>query len=311
MEGREALALATYAGYRAGAALAEAVPNPLGSKIVALMARTFALAPTRRRRMVRRHFRRVLGSGAPEQAIEAAVTGAFESYARYWHEAFRLPSRPPAELLASCEVEGLEHLDAALDAGRGVVLAVPHLGNWDIGGAWFVARGYPMAAVVEHLEPARLFEWFVANRRAMGIEVVPLGHDATAQCLRLLARPGIVALLCDRDLSGAGLEIEFFGERTRLPAGPAVLALRSQASLVTSACYFTPTGHRIVLRPPLPTERRGRLREDAARLTQQLAVELEELVRAAPRQWHLVQPNWPSDFALLEAMARERRGARR
>lgn len=311
MEGREAIAFATYVGYRAGAALAEAVPNPIGSKIVALLGRGMSLAPTRRRSMMRRHFRRVLGSDAPEQVIEAAVTGAFESYARYWHEAFRLPSRSPGELLASCEVEGLEHVDAALDSGRGVVLAIPHLGNWDIGGAWFAARGYPMAAVVEHLEPTRLFEWFVANRRAMGIEVVPLGPDVTARVLRFLARPGIVALLCDRDLSGAGVEVEFFGERTRLPAGPAVLALRSQACLVTSACYFTPAGHRIVVGPAIPTERQGRLREDTVRLTQQLAAELEGLVREAPSQWHLVQPNWPSDFALLEASAQQRRGWRR
>lgn len=300
MDGSEAFAGAMYVGYRMAAALAEAVPGRIGSPIVDMMAKAFALAPTRRRRMVLRHMRRVLGQDAPDSELQAAATGAFRSYARYWHEAFRLPARATTQLLDGCQVEGLEHVADALAGGTGVVLAVPHLGNWDVGGAWFASRGYPMAAVVEQLEPARLFEWFFDNRRAVGLEIVPLGPQASAECLRLLARPGIVALLCDRDLSGAGLEVEFFGEGTRLPAGPAMLSLRSGAKLVAAACYFTPTGHRVVLRPPITVERQGRLRADATRLTQLLAVELEGMIRAAPEQWHLVQPNWPSDFALLD-----------
>jgi KDO2-lipid IV(A) lauroyltransferase len=107
-----------------------------------------------------------------------------------------------------------------------------------------------------------------------------------------------VCLLCDRDLGGDGIEVEFFGERTTLPAGPATLALRTEAPLLPAAVYFGPQGgHHAVVMPPVPSSREGRLRDDVERVTQELAHRFEELIRAAPEQWHLLQPNWPSDHA--------------
>ena len=151
--------------------------------------------------------------------------------------------------------------------------------------------------VVERVDPPELFEWFASLRARLGMTVVPLGPEAGRAILRALGRNDIVCLLSDRDIGGGGVEVELFGERTRLPAGPATLAIRTGATLLPVAVYFTSKvdGHLGVIRPPLPIERRGSLREDVARITQDLAGELEVLIRRAPEQWHLFQPNWPSD----------------
>ena len=137
-------------------------------------------------------------------------------------------------------------------------------------------------------------------RRDIGINVVPLGPSAGTECVRALKANDILCLLCDRDLAGGGVEVEFFGERTTLPGGPATLALRSGAPLLPTAVYFDGTGHLGLVRPPLPVERQGKLRDDVARITQDLARELELLIRRAPDQWHLMQPNWPSDHEALQ-----------
>jgi KDO2-lipid IV(A) lauroyltransferase len=111
---------------------------------------------------------------------------------------------------------------------------------------------------------------------------------------------GLVGLLCDRDIIGNGVEVEFFGERTTLPAGPAALALRTGAALLTAAVYSEPGGmHSAVVNPPISTARTANLRTDVARVTQLVAAELEGLIRRAPEQWHLFQPNWPSDRPTL------------
>jgi lauroyl/myristoyl acyltransferase len=154
----------------------------------------------------------------------------------------------------------------------------------------------PVTAVVEPVQPPELAKWFLDLRESLGMELITLGPSAGGAVARALKANRIVCLLCDRDLGGGGIEVDFFGERTTLPAGPATLALRSGAPILPSAVYFREHGlHEAVVRPPLPTERQGRLRADVERVTVQLAAELEALIRAAPEQWHLMQPNWPSD----------------
>jgi KDO2-lipid IV(A) lauroyltransferase len=162
------------------------------------------------------------------------------------------------------------------------------------------AQGLSLAAAVERLEPPELYEWFLRYRRdELGMEIVPVGPSAASQLGGALAGGSILALLCDRDLSGDGIEVDFFGERTRLPGGPALLALRSGCPLVPVGVFFRGDQHHAVIRPPLDTERRGRLRADVARVTQDLAHALEELVSLDPVQWHMLQPNWPSDHVAL------------
>ena len=242
--------------------------------------------------MVARHQRRANGSEQPD-----AVAGAFDSYARYWLEMLRLPAEVRrGEVADHFTIAGYERILDGLDGGNGVILALPHLGGWEYAAAWMGAQGHRMLAVVEPIEPPELYEWFVAQREVFGLDIVPLGPSVLSTVLQALRANRIVCLLSDRDLTGDGVEVEFFGERTTLPGGPATLALRTGATLLPAAVYFRPgRNHHAVVRPPVPAAREGRLREDVARITQLLAHEFEALIRAAPEQWHLMQPNWPSD----------------
>jgi phosphatidylinositol dimannoside acyltransferase len=225
------------------------------------------------------------------------VYGTFDSYARYWAESLALPGVDHATLDAGIWIDGWSHITDGLEGGRGVILALPHLGGWEWAGFWLaeVARR-PVSVVVERLEPPELFDWFLALRERLGMKVIPLGPGAGTAVVRALKANQIVCLLSDRDIDGGGVEVSFFGEKTTLPAGPATLALRTGAPLLPTAVYYADPGHRGNVLPPVPAERTGRLRDDVARVTQALASEMEALIRAAPDQWHLLQPNWPSDL---------------
>jgi KDO2-lipid IV(A) lauroyltransferase len=283
---------ATVAAYRGAAAIAQRLPVPAGVAAARVAGRLAPWVMPGRRAMVARHQRRVLG-----HADRAAVAAVFASYARYWYEMFRLPADVRAGLVdAHFTVDGYEHVEQGVAAGRGVILALPHLGGWEWAAAWMAGRGHRMLAVVEPVEPVELFDWFVRQRRLLGLDVVPLGADTGRQVASALRAGRIVCLLSDRDLTGDGVPVRFLGEPTTLPGGPATLALRTGAALLPLAVYFRAgRHHHAVIRPPIPVAREGRLRADIIRITQLLADELEALVRAAPEQWHLMQPNWPSD----------------
>jgi phosphatidylinositol dimannoside acyltransferase len=244
------------------------------------------------RRMSARHQRRVTG-----RTDRGAVDEVFEWYGRYWIEILRLPADVRhGAVEPNFTIEGYAHVTDALASGKGAILALPHLGGWEWAAAWMAAQGHHMLAVVEPLQPPELLDWFARQREAIGLEVVPIGPDVSRLVLRALRDNRIVCLLSDRDLTGDGAEVDFFGERTTLPAGPATLALRTGAALLPVAVYFEEgRGHRGVVRPPIVTTRSGGLRDDIARITQALAREFETLIRVAPEQWHLLQPNWPSD----------------
>jgi KDO2-lipid IV(A) lauroyltransferase len=286
----------TAAAFRAGAAIMRGLPEPIAHELARAGARGFARFNAAQRGQVERNLRRVHGPGFGGLAMRRAVRQTFESYGRYWAESFRLPGTSPAELDARWRIVGRELLETALEGGKGAILALPHLGGWEWAGFWMTAVWkHPISVVVEALEPVEVFEWFKDLREQLGMEVIALGPDAGSLVVRALKANHAVCLLSDRAIGGGGVEVEFFGERTLLPAGPATLALRTGAPLLPTAIYFRGRMHEGVVRPPVPTEREGRLRDDVTRVTQLLAHELEELIRAAPEQWHLLQPNWPSD----------------
>jgi phosphatidylinositol dimannoside acyltransferase len=239
--------------------------------------------------VVGRNQLRVGGGTLDPGAIERRVRGAFGSYGRYWMESFRLPSLDPVALAERFSIEGLGHIEAARAAGKGAILAIPHLGGWEVGGAWFVRRGFPLTVVVEPVEPPELFDWFVRLRESFGFKVIPLGPRAGMAVVRALRANQVVALLADRDIGGGGVEVELFGERTTLPAGPATLARRMKAPLHPTAIFFRGRGHHVIIRPAVSLE--GTVGD----VTQRMATALEGLIRRAPEQWHLFQPNWPSD----------------
>jgi KDO2-lipid IV(A) lauroyltransferase len=148
--------------------------------------------------------------------------------------------------------------------------------------------GYPMTAIAERLEPPELFEWFVAKRIEMGLLIEPLGPEAGSAVMGVLKSGGLVGLLCDRDIEGSGIDVELLGSPTTMPAGPATLALRTGATLLTGVIYSGPgRQHAAMLSPPLDVSRHGRMREDVAALTQEIADRLSVLIRRAPEQWHV------------------------
>ncbi|MCZ7536402.1 MAG: hypothetical protein M5T61_11130 [Acidimicrobiia bacterium] len=183
-------ARATYLAYRAGSVAARALPGPMAGALAVALGRVAPVVLPGRRRMAARHQRRAAPGGDADGSVDAAVRGAFESYARYWLEIFRLPGATPDSLDERFSIEGYEHLEAALAAGRGVVCALPHLGGWEWGGAWIASRGHTPLAVVEPVEPPALFEWFVRQRAALGMEVVALGATRRRCCSRLCGTTG-------------------------------------------------------------------------------------------------------------------------
>jgi KDO2-lipid IV(A) lauroyltransferase len=294
---RRLVDVATTSTYRIGAAAAQLMPARVAAGLTTPFGLGASFASRERRAMISRHLQRVDPS-LDGIRLRRAAQEAFDSYAHYWLESFRLPNLSAATVERGWSVEGYEHITEALALGNGVMLVLPHLGGWEWAGRWMADQGHDITVVVEKIDPPELFDWFVDLRSALGMNVVPLGPGAGTTVMRALNDNHVVCLLADRDLQGGGPEVEFFGEMTTMPAGPATLALRTGAPILPTAVYFTGRvdGHFAWVRPPLPVERvEKRLRDDVQRITQILAHDLEVLIRRAPSQWHLFQPNWPSD----------------
>lgn len=289
----------SVSAYRAGSFLARRTPAPIGVAAARAIGATAATGGDRRR-IVARNLERVLGRTLSRIERRRRVSATFEWYARYYVESFRLPDLTAEEIDREFAYEGFGEIEAACHRGQGPILALPHLGTWEWA-AWWLALipKLKVTAVVEPLDPPEVFDWFVGFRESLGMNIVPLGPDAASASMQAVNRGEVLCLLADRDLQGHGVPVEFFGERTTLPAGPALLALRTGSPLIPTAVPWrdgTRYGH---ARPPLDTQRRGRLRDDVARVTQDLAHEFELLIGEAPEQWHMLQPNWPSDYEAL------------
>jgi KDO2-lipid IV(A) lauroyltransferase len=257
-----------------------------------------ALAGAPRSRL-RDNLRRALfapGQRVDETLLERFVDRAFRSYGQYWAEGAKLPAIDERERASRFVIaEGLEHLLEAKASGRGLIIALPHVGSWEWGGSFLDHIGLTMTAVAEVLDPPELFEWFRDKRRSIGIDIEPLDEHAGTVLLTTLREGGVVGLLCDRDIQGNGIDVTFFDEPVTMPAGPATLALRTGATLVVGCCYAGPgSDHYAVITPPIDTERTGSLRADVTRVTQLVAYELEGLIRRAPDQWHVLQPVFSS-----------------
>ncbi|MGP0108449.1 MAG: phosphatidylinositol mannoside acyltransferase [Acidimicrobiales bacterium] len=273
------------------------LPEPVALGVANLVGDVLFRARHEQRAMVSNNLRRVLDADASDTAIlDRWARRSFRAYARYWVEGARLGGTPPSEVEQRTFIKGMQYLVEGMALGKGVVMALPHVGSWEYGGAFLASQDLPMTAVAERLEPPELFEFFVEQRAAMGLTIVPLDSSSGGVLLATLRRGGLVGLLCDRDIEGTGIEVEFFGETTTMPSGPATLALRSGAVLTTGVVYSGPgPDHRAVIDPPIDTSRRGTLRTDVARLTQEIAHRFEGIIRRAPEQWHVFQPLWPVD----------------
>ena len=282
--------------FRLASVAARVVPPAISLPVARTVGRIAGYLDRDRRRLVERNLRRVRGPELTGRQLRRSVDLVFASYADYYLQSFRLPSMSSEEIVSGFTEEGYERIAEGLEAGNGVIMAMPHLGSWEWAAHWLTLHhDVPVGCVVESLEPPELFDWYRSFRASLGMKVVGLGPGAGTETMAMLRENRAVCLPSDRHVGGAGVEVEFFGEVTMLPAGPATLALRTGAVLLPIAIYDHPGGCHGVVRPPVAAQREGRLRDDVARVTRALAAELEVLIAAEPEQWHLLQPNWPSD----------------
>ncbi|MFI5772011.1 phosphatidylinositol mannoside acyltransferase [Streptomyces sp. NPDC051658] len=245
---------------------------------------------------------RVVPGASPARLAELSKAG-MRSYMRYWMESFRLPTWSPARIKASIEVADAHRLTDGLDTGRGVILALPHLGNWDLAGAWVTTDlKVPFTTVAERLKPETLYDRFVAYREGLGMEVLPhSGGAAFGTLARRLRAGGLICLVADRDLSASGVEVEFFGDTARMPAGPALLAQQTGALLlpVTLGYDETPV-MKARIHPPVETPESGSRTEKTSSMTQALADAFAVGIADHPEDWHMLQRLWLADLETRE-----------
>jgi phosphatidylinositol dimannoside acyltransferase len=286
-----------YVLFRFAAAAFGLLPESWMRNIGESLGRAANARKTTKRNLLEHHMRRVLGDGSPESEVQDAVKAMYESYGRYWAETFWVRPRRHDAVTAEVERIGFSHIDDAMEAGKGMIFALPHMGNWEIAGLVADEIGARALAVAEHLSNERITNWFVEIRNQLGIDIVLTSDpQRNSKLIRTLKAGKPIALLADRDVTGRGLETQFFGEVTRMPAGPIGLADMTGASLLPVGVYFKKgAGHRIVVHPPIVVPdiqaKDARIAAGAALM----AAELEKIILESPGQWHLFQPNWPSD----------------
>jgi KDO2-lipid IV(A) lauroyltransferase len=239
------------------------------------------------------NLRRVVGDAMPADEFADLLHRALRSYARYYFDSFRLPRQH--DILHYYGLEGADAMTAAVAAGKGMVIALPHAGNYDAAGAWVAANGWPITTVAERLKPEGVYEKFLDFRRSLGMEIIPIqgAGRPVFDVLEERVRAGaVVPLLADRDLTARGVEVEFFGGRTKMPAGPAALALRTGAPLYVAPQWYEPAGPRGRFVGPLPLPTEGPLDVRVRAVTQLIADGLAAGIAEHPEDWHMLQRMW-------------------
>jgi KDO2-lipid IV(A) lauroyltransferase len=294
-------------GYSAGWGMVKALPHGVSARAFRAVADAATVRNGAGVQQLRKNLRRVVGPAMSELRMDALVGDALRSYSRYWLETFRLESMNLQAVAADIDahVVGREHAEAGLSGGKGVIFALPHTGNWDAAGTWLVARAGSFTTVAERLKPESLFDRFVAYRQSIGMEVLALTGGARPPMEVLAERlraDGAVCLLADRDLSRNGVPVDFFGEPTRMPAGPAMLAATTGATLLAARPQFIGNGWGVTFSPPIELPD-GRLRDKIAAGTQALADDFAAGIATEPADWHMLQRLWLADLPARPAPA--------
>ncbi|WHM39652.1 phosphatidylinositol mannoside acyltransferase [Streptomyces sp. BPTC-684] len=241
---------------------------------------------------------RVVPDASPQRLAELSQAG-MRSYMRYWMESFRLPAWSKDRMKTGFEPQDVHYLVDGLASGRGVVLALPHMGNYDLAGAWVTTKlDTPFTTVAERLKPETLYDRFVAYRESLGMEVLPhTGGSAFGTLARRLRDGGLVCLVADRDLSASGVEVKFFGDTARMPAGPALLAQQTGALLLPVTLWYD--GSPVMqgrVHPPIEVPETGTRAEKTSVMTQALADAFATGIAEHPEDWHMLQRLWLADL---------------
>ncbi|TQN31237.1 KDO2-lipid IV(A) lauroyltransferase [Haloactinospora alba] len=291
---------ATTVAYSLGWMLIRRVPERVGRRVFEVMADRSWRGRGRRVRQLEANLRRVSGPDITQAQLRALSRAAMRSYLRYFYEMFRLPVMDWKTLSARTSHSGVEKVERhARAGGRGAVVALPHMGNWDHAGAWITMRGTPLTTVAERLEPESLFDRFVRFRAALGMEVLPLtgGEGNNTELLaRRLRNGGLVCLLADRDLTSNGVDVTFFGENARMPAGPASLAERTGAALLPVTLWYEGEQCCIRIHDEVPVPGHGDRRDNVRAMTQEVARVFEHAIAEHPQDWHMLQRVFTADL---------------
>ncbi|MGY2076716.1 phosphatidylinositol mannoside acyltransferase [Blastococcus sp. SYSU DS0828] len=285
------------AGYAAGWRAVRMLPEPAARSLFDRAGEWAAGRDGRGVRQLRANLRVVTGGRLSEPELAELTRRAMRSYARYWQEAFRLPTLTAERIRRDSVVPGIEHIARARAEGRGVIAALPHSGNWDAAGAWFTDwLDGPFMTVAERLRPESLYRRFLDYRESLGFRVVPLtgGERSSSEVLReWLADGGVACLLVDRNLGAGGVPVTFFGRAATMPGGAALLAERTGAALVPAVCQFTATGWRMCISPEVPVRGPGRLADRVGTAMQQVADVFAAGIAERPEDWHMLGRIWP------------------
>ncbi len=267
-------------------------PRPIAMNVMTAIANLAYVFGGPTRKVVANNLRNVVGEKLSDRELKRLVRSSFATYGRYWADLALLAKLPGLDLASYLDEQDLLDFVEALKH-KAAVIALPHLGSWEISGLWAFQHGYKVNTVAEPASSEALTDWFRQQRDALGIRVFTNTDNVLNQLLGALDRDELVTLVADRSIGGEGIDVLFFGKSVKMPGGPALLALRSGCPLVPLAVYHDRAGnHRPVLLPAISLERTGHLRDDIARVTQDLAYAFEELIKRAPDQWHVFQPIW-------------------
>jgi phosphatidylinositol dimannoside acyltransferase len=290
---------AVSAAYQAGWLVVRRIPEPVARWVFNQIADYVWRRRGNAELQLEANLRRVVPDATAAE-LRALTRAAMRSYLRYWVEAFRLPVTPTERITSSMSVAGEEETALRhIEAGRGVIFALPHAGNVDVGAAWIMTRGFGRISVIaERLKPESVFQRFLAYRESLGMEVVPhIGGPSPFGVMAQRLRQGrLVCIVADRDLSAAGVEVELFGEKARIGAGPAALAARTGAALMPVTLWFTPDGWRGRIYPEIPVPADGTQAQKVAAMSQQLATAWQAGIAEHPQDWHMLQKVFVDDL---------------
>lgn len=224
--------------------------------------------------------------------IESMVKDGLRSAMRYWCDTFRISDWSKKRIIETVTCSNEDLLLSGATSGKGVIVALPHAGNWDHAGMYFCTKGVTVHTVAEHLKPEKLFKKFLEHRERMGMKVLDIDASVIQDLENILRRGGLVALVADRDLSKSGITVNFFDSKAKMPAGPALLALRTEASLITAYVAYNKSGIQINFSGPFSIDSKVKFESESERvvaLTQALADQFARDIRRDPTSWHMQQ----------------------
>jgi phosphatidylinositol dimannoside acyltransferase len=288
------------AGYALGWTVVKRMPETWARSLFMLVAEIAWRRQGKGVQQLEANLRRVVGPDVTGTRLRQLSRAGMRSYLRYFLEIFRLPVISQERILANMRSAGAEAAAFAyMAAGRGVIFALPHMGNWDHAGAWIIARGAgSFTTVEERLRPEALYQQFLAFRQSLGFEALPLtGGPAPFGVMAQRLRAGrMVCLVCERDLTASGVEVTFFGEPARMAAGPAALAVQTGAALIPVTLWYEGEYWYAGISPEIPVPTDGTRKEKVAAMTQRMADVFEEGIREHPEDWHMLQKVFVADL---------------